>query len=1014
MKSSIDFQSFVEEVKQRNPIEDVIEESGPEYGLNRRAGRELEGVTHNSLKVNPKDGLYVWFSQGREGGDVFSWLHNRNGMQFMEALEYLARRAHLEMPKWNEGQDLQALEARGREDVWTLAQPILANWLRADAEAMAYLMRGPTASGKPRFFSAETIEAAGIGFTGRDPQARKAEMARAFMDAGIDPDCPAAVAVIGYEGDVSAYAQRWNVEPNDNWVQQGWISGLLGARRIVYPHMRRGRTVYFSARNILGSEVNRDGSERKSYNLASALSGPHQLYQNWVFHPRVPEVTIVEGPGDAIALGQMGMPAVALLGAHLDDHEEQLNSLCRYHDTVTGGFVMRRVYLGIDADAAGWKSLIGKDDWPAARIFGPMARVVNWQADEQHRKFETVLPDGSAAAHHKKLSVKDANDYLVAFEQAGGGASPMGEPASSENGPSETAQISQDSGARLREHVLGEAQPLVMGVARWAAAKKGAERDAAVKGALGVIAQLQEFDRAQLRTKLAKLLDVSVRELDALVKSVAAATEKVRAMGEPVYTWGGQYNGWMVEYLYDINEDHAMLAWRDPDGLVGSGESVNIDGVLLMPFPPNDSLRSGAILFPSELGERKSIRELVVYIRMYLQTIYLLPSEKMASLVAYWILTTWIYDCFETVIYLRAMGGAGSGKSELMKRIGLICYRTMTANGAGSTSSLFRTLERYKGTVFIDEADIANSDTEGDMIKFYNLGAMRGNPIWRTVEVTGPNGEKDFDTVGFQTFCPKLVAMRKEFRDDAVGSRSLTLKLVAREMTELLAAGIPLTINNGIREKAQALRNMLLRWRLETWEKEILVDFSFYDLSISARLNQVAGPLLAIARDEPEQQTEIRTTLREYYAETILNQSMTLAARVVEALWKIWQYPDLQRDMVKRETDGQAIIKIGDVTRIANEIMNAMNDEDEKDDDKNSNRNLKPQRIGRILRDELQMQITPRRRDGFWVYWNEPRLQGLSTKFGIDPADFGPKNGDANLKKPAVSQAATQGNLVNL
>jgi hypothetical protein len=319
----------------------------------------------------------------------------------------------------------------------------------------------------------------------------------------------------------------------------------------------------------------------------------------------------------------------------------------------------------------------------------------------------------------------------------------------------------------------------------------------------------------------------------------------------------------------------------------------------------------------------------------------------------------------------------------------------MTANGAGSTSSLFRSLERYKGTVFIDEADIQNSDSESDMVKFYNLGAMRNNPIWRTVESTGPDGEKTWEAVSFQTFCPKLVAMRKDFRDDAVGSRSLTMKMAPREMTELRAGKIPLTINNEIRGRAQAIRNLLLRWRLETWQPEIEVDAEFYDLSISARLNQVAGPLLAIAKDDPEQQEDIRKMLREYYAETIISQSMTLAARVLEAIWKIWNYPDLHKDKVKQEPDGTYSLKIGDITTIANEIMDEMNDEKAEDGEeggKSSNRReVKAQRIGRIIREELQLQVSERRRDGFWVQWNEPRIQGLSTKYGINPSDFGPK-----------------------
>jgi hypothetical protein len=370
------------------------------------------------------------------------------------------------------------------------------------------------------------------------------------------------------------------------------------------------------------------------------------------------------------------------------------------------------------------------------------------------------------------------------------------------------------------------------------------------------------------------------------------------------------------------------------------------------------------------------------------------------------------------VIYLRAIGGAGSGKSELMRRIGMICYRTMTANGAGSTSSLFRSLERYKGTVFIDEADLQQSDTEQDMVKFYNLGAMRNNPIWRTVESTGPDGEKTWEAVSFQTFCPKLVAMRKDFKDDAIGSRSLTLKLVAREMVELKAAGIPLTVNNQIRARAQAIRNVLCRWRLETWQPEIEVDPDFYDLTISARLNQVAGPLLAIARDDIEQQEEIRKTLRDYHAESRISQSMKLEARVIEAMWKIWNYPELHKAMIKMQPDGSPSMKVGDITKKTNEIMDQMNDEEgDEDDDRRKQNSVKAQRIGRICREEFSMQVSDRQRDGFWVYWNEPRMLGLSNKYGITPEDFGPqKPKDEPQEEPELPEMrvvpAVQGSLV--
>ena len=326
---------------------------------------------------------------------------------------------------------------------------------------------------------------------------------------------------------------------------------------------------------------------------------------------------------------------------------------------------------------------------------------------------------------------------------------------------------------------------------------------------------------------------------------------------------------------------------------------------------------------------------------------------------------------------------------------------------------MFRMVERYKGTVFIDEADLNNSDTAADMVKFVNLGAMKGNPILRTVEVTGPNGNKDFEEKGFQTFCPKLIAMRKDFQDDAVGTRCMTFKVQPREQIELKKAGIPNDITNAMREQALAIRNLLLRWRLKNWQTEIEVNPDFYDLTISTRLNQVAGPMLSLAADDPIQQDEIRQNLRDYYKETILDRSMTISARVIEAIWKIMKYPDLKgnKEMVRVDEEGINWIKTNAVTAIANSLIAEMNgnkddDDDEGDGKRRRSKELTSHGIGRLMRNELQLRMSERRRDGFWVMYDETRMEGLSMRYGINPDELGPVDA-----APKGGQAATQGRL---
>lgn len=1033
----IEFKAFIDEVKDKNPIADVIEETN-DCRLNRRPGREITGIDHPSLTVNLEKGVYTWFSHNKEGGDVFSWLINRNnGWDFMRALEYLAQRAGLEMPTYTPENSQADLAARRKEDVWAVAQQLMARWLHEDAEAWAYATAGPTPGGKPRYFSELTIKDAGLGFTGRGPAAKE-EMSEALAAAGHTLDCPEVVAIIGFKGDVSRWAHQWSIEPNPNWFgkdgQPGFISGLLGGKRLVYPHFKRGRVTGFSSRNILGSEIDRDGKERKAYELPRALVGPKRLYYNFMYSQGCHELVIVEGPGDAVALGQLRVPAVAMLGLPgekiSEESAQELAALRKYKEA--GVECERTIYLGTDADDPAHKALLGKDeDWPMVNLLGPMARVVRWQADRGCRTFSILCPGiGDDKPIEKSFKVKDANDYLAGLVQraiatekdapaaatppnegGAGGTEPAEGPVGKqyeEEEPAEDDPNQMTPTQRVHSQVLDCAEPLVMAIAAWAGKKKGVSRDKSQRFALGVIARLNDVEMSQYRAELCKALGITLREMTNLLKTIAANEQKEKLQGEPVYTWGGYIDEWLIEYLYDVTMDQAWLAWRDPDGVIGSGESIDIEGKRYLPYPPTHTMSTSGIIFPSAVGEKKSIRELTAYIEMFLNRIYIMPSPKMSRLIAYWILGTWLYDCFETVIYLRAMGGAGAGKSEFINRVGLLCYRTMSASGAASTSSLFRAVERYKGTVRIDEADLESSDTASDMIKFYNQGAMKFNPIMRTVEVIGPNGERDFEERTFQTFCPKIIAMRKDFKDDAVGSRSLTIKLASRTTVELVEKNVPLQIDDAIRAQAQAIRNMLMRWRLETWQREITIPQAFYDLTISPRLNQVAGPMLALAKDDLPQQDEIRETLREYYAEDIFTQSLSLAARVIEAMWKIWNYPDLHVTM-KMDPDGKEMMKVGKITEILNNLIDEMNgDSDEDDEERKNKRAVKSQKVGHILREELQMLMCQKRyAEGYYVYWDLPRMHGLSIKYGVNPAQFGPK-----VEGEKSSAETKQGSLI--
>jgi hypothetical protein len=238
--------------------------------------------------------------------------------------------------------------------------------------------------------------------------------------------------------------------------------------------------------------------------------------------------------------------------------------------------------------------------------------------------------------------------------------------------------------------------------------------------------------------------------------------------------------------------------------------------------------------------------------------------------------------------------------------------------------------------------------------------------------------------------------MRKDFMDEAVGTRSITIQTFEKFPEELMAAGVSLQLTEDFYIQARAIRNLLLYWRLVNWQEHIPVDASLIDLHISSRLNQVTIGLKAIARNDAEMLGDIQQFLRVYYQELMLSKNMSKTARVIEAMWKIHSYPDLRQQIVTSNGDGREYMLVGHVTKIANEIMDVMNSLAEGDEEAEEaaeggaskrrprKKVVSPRSVGEIIRRELQLQMGQRRGDGYPVYWDEVRMGALAKRFGVD------------------------------
>src|SRR5262249_40422512 len=151
-----------------------------------------------------------------------------------------------------------------------------------------------------------------------------------------------------------------------------------------------------------------------------------------------------------------------------------------------------------------------------------------------------------------------------------------------------------------------------------------------------------------------------------------------------------------------------------------------------------------------------------------------------------------------------------------------------------------------------------------------------GMPVLRTVV----NRHKEFNPAAFKVFGPKIVAMRRSYRDDALESRFLTEEAGLRP----LRPDIPIQLPPALKAEALGLRNRLLHFRFCEFSK-IKTDPTVLVEGIEPRLNQTALSLLSVIEDETLRR-EVQAWLVAQHDRTLADRRATYEGSVVAALLK--------------------------------------------------------------------------------------------------------------------------------
>lgn len=718
-------------------------------------------------------------------------------------------------------------------------------------------------------------------------------------------------AGLGYaDGDLEALRGEFSMHEvaADDAVAKAML-GIHG-KMLVYAHVAGGRVLYVSARSIEG---------KRHYNPPRDLVGDRCVYANWEYSPQAEQVAVTEGQADAITFGQWGIPAIALAGVAMD--QALLKQLAR-HD---------QIYVALDQDEAGVKATR-----TIASALGPLTHVVKWPED-----------------------IQDANDWLQ-----------QGEPGL------------EDVRARL-----AAASTWVELLAAESTTTQNSQRLDALRRVFRLIARMDEFSRAMYREKLAGLMGLGLREYGTMLKvAVGEGPGEGEAEAEPlitIETVGGMIAETLCELIYEpppgsgigmghgIGGGKTLFAVRRPDGTIETAKYVDHDGVRYWPINPENRILSERVVqFPSGLGKSMTMRELIKWIQGTINK-YVDVDIFYEALSAYYVLFTWLYDCFNTVPYLRSLGDAGTGKSRLIQVVGAMCYRPTYVSGAATTSPIFRILDRYRGTLVLDEADFGKSDEAADIVKILNTGYQR------TQGTVLRSGDRNtgFEPEVFVVYGPKLVATRKRFQDWALESRCLTKEMGG----PTTRADIPIDLAMSFwTEEAPQIRNALLRLRMEKWQPQIELDYTGMDMSIEPRLNQVTVALLTLIKDE-DLREDLRGFIREYNRQLVVERGMTVEAKTLEVL------------VALNEMGSDADLKLTTIAERVNWLIDWDNHGEEMigyytGAVRRQGKSITPKRIGAVVRNTLHMR-TERGKDlgrGYRVVWNDARIEGLRKRFGAD------------------------------
>ena len=199
--------------------------------------------------------------------------------------------------------------------------------------------------------------------------------------------------------------------------------------------------------------------------------------------------------------------------------------------------------------------------------------------------------------------------------------------------------------------------------------------------------------------------------------------------------------------------------------------------------------------------EKLELGDLLDDLREFITDYIVLPDEPTADLLPLWTAHTWTLSAWHATLYLRLTSAApDSAKTLVMEVLSRVCRLGWHVVNP-SPAVLFRYIDKYRPTLFLDELDNAGLDEKRDAVAVLNAGYKPGAKV--------PRCNESGDLQEFNCFSAKSFAgLAERSMPPATLSRSATIRMEPK----LPSATVKMWLPVDVEPRAADLRDRCRAW----------------------------------------------------------------------------------------------------------------------------------------------------------------------------------------------------------